>query len=412
MFWAFATVLCIAVQAFFSMQEMAIISVNRLEIMYFTAQNHRAAKRISYLISHPHALFTTTLVMVNFALQLGSECSRRFYASLDLSSNWAPLTQVILVVIIAELAPMFTARYWPRPVSFFGAHLVYFSACVLKPISEVVGKLTLYVQNILKLSKSNEESLFSRDELSSIFRRIDATSHLKDSNLAQEVSDKLLRCRSLTAFALAKPIEKSIILSAACPIHKARSYFIHDRQLEYILVYEHRRATVTGVIFPRSLINQNDDLPVSSIAKQPFFVGAEQTVFQWLAPLRTSRYPLAVVLDHHGRAIGSLTFDDIADFLFQTKKSLLWDEHQPVLEKAFKAQVTLCEIRRHYGLSLHGEDSMTLGQWVLAQADRPLRIGDCFNFPNMHLRIEKMGLFYPKEIYISTSANPSDHVGD
>ena len=75
MIWLFATLACMFVQAFFSMQEMAIISINRLEVLFFSDNGNKNAKKIAYFLQNPHVLFTTTLIMVNIALQIGSELS-------------------------------------------------------------------------------------------------------------------------------------------------------------------------------------------------------------------------------------------------------------------------------------------------------------------------------------------------
>ncbi|MBM3196307.1 MAG: DUF21 domain-containing protein, partial [Chlamydiae bacterium] len=70
------TILCLVFQAFFAMMEMAIVSFNRVRLQYFLVRGSKKAKWISRMLLDPTRLFATTLVGVNTALQIGSECSR------------------------------------------------------------------------------------------------------------------------------------------------------------------------------------------------------------------------------------------------------------------------------------------------------------------------------------------------
>ena len=90
----FLTISCLIIQGFFAMLEMACVSFNKVRLQYYVSKGQKRAIWLSYLLNHPALLFGTTLIMVNAALLIGSECSRKFYDSLGLSPDWAPLTQV------------------------------------------------------------------------------------------------------------------------------------------------------------------------------------------------------------------------------------------------------------------------------------------------------------------------------
>ena len=108
--YLFLTLLSVAVQALFAFFEMACVSFNKVRLQYYVSIRSRRAIWINYLLKRPSRLFGTTLIGITASLVVGSECSRRFYESIALDPDWAPLTQVPLVVIFGELAPMFAAR--------------------------------------------------------------------------------------------------------------------------------------------------------------------------------------------------------------------------------------------------------------------------------------------------------------
>lgn len=90
-FFLFLIILSLIVEGFFSMMEMACVSFNKVRLHYYVTKGNHKAKWISFLLSRPTRLFGTTLIGVNIALEFGSECARRFYMSLGLSPDWAPI---------------------------------------------------------------------------------------------------------------------------------------------------------------------------------------------------------------------------------------------------------------------------------------------------------------------------------
>ena len=122
--WLILTFIFLIIQASYSMLEMAAVSFDKARLQYYADQGKRQARWLHFLLEKPARLFGTTLVAVNTALQIGSECSRKFYMSLDLSADLAPLSQIVLVVVFAELAPMLAARKHSEHVVMLGIFLV------------------------------------------------------------------------------------------------------------------------------------------------------------------------------------------------------------------------------------------------------------------------------------------------
>src|ERR1700722_3738597 len=91
--WFLLNILTIILLGFYSMQEMASVSFNRLRLQYYVSKGIKRAIWVQSLLQNPARLFGTTLISVNIAMFIGSECARRTYAALGLNPDWAPLTQ-------------------------------------------------------------------------------------------------------------------------------------------------------------------------------------------------------------------------------------------------------------------------------------------------------------------------------
>lgn len=133
-FFLLLILICLVVQGFFAMLEMACVSFNKVRLQYYVSKENKRALWLSYLLHHPALLFGTTLICVNTALVVGSECARRFYDSLGLSPDWAPLSQIFIVLIFAEIAPMFAGRRYAEHVAMLGIPILFFFSIILRPL--------------------------------------------------------------------------------------------------------------------------------------------------------------------------------------------------------------------------------------------------------------------------------------
>src|SRR3972149_4151728 len=170
-------ILSILVQGLFSMFEMACVSFNKIRLQYYVSMGSRRAKWLSSLLNHPGQLFGTTLIGVNTALQIGSECSRRFYEGLGLNPDWAPLTQIFLVMIFAELSPMFAGRRFAEHVAMLTIGFFYFLTKLLSPLIWLLDLFCRWVNRLLGVSKSTGLYL-SREELQNLIEERDETKEL------------------------------------------------------------------------------------------------------------------------------------------------------------------------------------------------------------------------------------------
>lgn len=163
------TLLAVAIQGFFAFFEMACVSFNKVRLQYFVSLGNRRALWLNYLLKRPSRLFGTTLIGVNAALFAGSECARQFYESIHLNPDLAPLTQILIVVIFGELAPLFAARRHPEQAAMFCVPLMILIARILTPVTWCFDAISHFVHKAMGQAK--ETPLFlSREEVRMAFQ--------------------------------------------------------------------------------------------------------------------------------------------------------------------------------------------------------------------------------------------------
>lgn len=384
--WFVLTILFIVIGGFFAMQEMALVSLNRLDLLYDYAKGSRRAQWIIKLLRRPDRLFTTTLMILNFVLQLGSECSRRFYQSLDLSEGLAPITQSFLVVVCAELAPMFTARQYPHQVAFFGIPVIYAVSIILRPFTAIAAFMMHGINWLLGGAKDNF-SIVSREDLKSVITSAQARPFQEPESFVEKVGDHILAMHEMCALDILRPLHACSRISSKASIKELRALFETERA-EFVLVHEPGARRFTGIVLPRFLIDptiQNFSF-VHQIAQPALQLKTSDPLIKTLLPLRQSRHSIAIVNDSAGKTVGCLSFDEIALYLFGAQHGFVRPTGS-LLERNFDPETTLSFLRQNWGVELGFPDDWTLEDFLAHHFDRPLETGEKFQFRGIDFEI-------------------------
>ena len=93
--------LLVLFSAYFSGSETGIMSINRIRLRHLAKENHRAAKRVSKLLSRPDRLIGLILIgnnLVNIAAaQVATIIGIRLYGDLGIAIATGALTLVVLI---------------------------------------------------------------------------------------------------------------------------------------------------------------------------------------------------------------------------------------------------------------------------------------------------------------------------
>ncbi|NGX43310.1 MAG: hypothetical protein K940chlam7_01605, partial [Chlamydiae bacterium] len=273
--WLFFNVLSIIFLAFYSMMEMACVSFNKVRLHYYVNKGNRRAKWLNYLLHHPFRLFGTTLIGVNVAMVAGSECSREFHSAIGLNPGLAPLSQVIIVVIFGELAPMFAARHYAEHVAMLGVPLVYASARILTPALWIIGWITKFANLLVKSKKSRAEMLLSQEELQKILEEHADEPPPTDTQDFNIITENIFRLRHKNAQQVMTPLYQYPRLPSNATIAQMKN-IVKRTDADFIMIYYQEYTNIVGIAFPRDLLRIPESHRVRDHSRPPWFV-TEQT---------------------------------------------------------------------------------------------------------------------------------------
>lgn len=313
-YWFAFSMAMVFAQAFYSMMEMACVSFNKVRLQYYVSKGNKRASLINHLLKHPSYLFGTTLIGVNVAMMVGSECSRNLYASLGLSPDLAPITQVLIVVILGELAPMFAARRYAEHVAILGIPVIWASSKLMIPFIWGIKHLTSFVEFLVGSQSQKTNIFLTKEELQKLLEE-GGDLNGNGSEEFNHIVSNIFRLRSKTARQVMTPLSQVAMVPSNCSIGHMRKILLQTPS-PVLPVYNKSAANIVAIAKARDLLRAGDHKRVRDFSSQPWFITEKTGATQVLKQFRHNNQSLAVVLNEAGKSIGILTLDDLLDEIF------------------------------------------------------------------------------------------------
>jgi len=381
------TLLCVFLEAFFSMFEMASVSFNKVRLQYYITKNKKRAKWLAFLLERPSRLFGTTLICVNTVLQLGSECSRRFYEAIGASPDFAPLTQVFIVMIFGELAPLFAARRHSEAVAMRSVPIVYMMYWILAPFIKAMELLTTLI------SKKEKDRFLSRDELKKAF-----VNPKKDLN---EPIENIFTVKTVKVDQVMLPLKEVLSINSSSNLHEL-SHLLTVNYTSFVLVFHRSERNVVGVIKSRSLLQEDKSKRVIDIASPPWFITEDVYILDVLKQFRTNNQTMAVVLSSSGEAKGVVSIDQIITYLFGQETGEVKDQLETVVEKTLPGDMKISEFNEKFNANLSHPEADTLSELLYEKLKHHPVKGEVIVIDQFEIEVLEPGIIGAKTLLVRT----------
>lgn len=405
--WLVLNFISIIVLAFFSMLEMACVSFNKVRLQYYVSKGSKRALWLNYLLHSPSRLFGTTLLGVNVAMFIGSECAREYHIAIGLDPNLAPITQVFIVIIFGELAPMFAARHYPEHVAMLGVPIVYFSAKIMAPIVWVLGKISSLSLMLFGEKNADSELYLSQEELIKILEDIDEDHHTdREGEDLNVIASNIFRLRDRTVEQVLTPLSAIPMLPSNATILQMKN-ILRRTDVEYLPIYHKRYSNIIGIAQPRDMLRLSDSKRVRNYARSPWFITENINVHEILKQFRVNGESVAVVLNDSGAAIGTISLDAALEEVFgkgdrdiepdvEEVKSVFLDD------RTFAGALTVSKFNDEFGVDLGFEGPLTLSDVIIEVLGHPPKVGDHVTIANFEMVVKEVTLLSVKSVSISS----------
>lgn len=405
--WLFFNFCSIAILAFYSMLEMACVSFNKVRLQYYVNQRIKSAIWLHYLLLTPSRLFGTTLIGVNVALVVGSECAREFHSALGLDPNFAPFSQVVLVIIFGELAPMFAARNYPEHVAMLGASLLYFSSKLLAPLIWVLSFISSMTLKLFGDRLSSSNTFLSQEELLKILEEqeddIYYENEYEDVNV---IAANIFQLRGKTIEQIMRPLQEVPMLPSNATVVQMTNLMLKTDE-EFIPLYHKQHQNVIGIIHPRDLLRAPETKRVRDFSRSPWFITQNNSLFEILKQFRLNNENIGIVIDKEGNAIGTITLDVVLEEIFgkSPQQSLRTDKENTQLilkNRSFPGSLLVREFNRELNVKLSSDENQTFSDLIANILGHTPEVGDLVVVGSFEITVTEANLLGAKVVQVSS----------
>jgi len=405
-FWLTLNMVTVLILSFFSMMEMACVSFNKVRLQYYVSKGIKQAVWLNYLLHNPSRLFGTTLIMVNVTMFTGSECAREFHEALGISPDFAPLSQVIIVVIFGELAPMFAARRYAEHVALLGVPIIYFTAKLMTPFLWLLGSLSKIINLLFGGKESATRIFLSREELLKILESKEEEAPILSTNEAFDtVATNILSLHKKDAKDIMIPLPTIPVLPSSATVRQARE-ILSTSPYNYLPMFHNDQTNIIGIVSPRNLLKVHDVKKARDYVRPPWFITQFTKVAQILRQFQNNNQSVAVVLDQKGLAIGIINLDDIFEEIFGEAKLKSPKDRKShrlmIAERTFPGSMRVGEFNKMYHVTLDTRVELTLARLVQDLLGHVPEVGESVFIAPFEITIKETSLLDIKSVSVRT----------
>lgn len=401
LFWLLLNLTSTLILSFYSMMEMACVSFNKVRLQYYVSKGIKQAVWLNYLLHNPSRLFGTTLILVNAMTIMGSECGRQFYEAMGLNPDLAPITQVLLVVIFGELAPMFAARRYPEHVAMLGAPLVYASAKLMTPFLILLGFIARACNYLIKGQETEAKIFLSQEELLKILETQDEDKSY-ESDEFNAVATNILKLRKKNAKDVMNPLNQVKMVPSNATIAQVRM-IIENSHENYIPMYHKERTNIVGIGSPHDLLRASSNRKAREYFRSPWFIAQSTSASQILYQFRFNNESVGIVINEKGLTIGVITLDAVVEEIFGEKQASRKEAQTLLLlERTYPGDMLVSEFNKQYDVVLDPRPDITLSDLVIEHLGHHAEEGEAIYINPFEITVKDASLLEIKSVSIST----------
>jgi Mg2+/Co2+ transporter CorB len=387
-----ALVVLLALSAFFSIAETAMMAINRYRLRHLLAQGHGGARRVSELLKRTDRLLGgiligNTLVMVG-ATMISGLIAVRLFGGDKMVYFVSTLVISFLIIVFSEITPKVIGATYPEKSALLLSY-------VLKPMMRLLDLpawfVNLFVRPLLwmlriRTDQSSDTPKLSPEEIRTLV--LESSSFMPKKHLA--ILLNLFDVEAVTVQDIMVPrarIESIKLDDDMETIVRQLATSYHMR----LPVFRSALGEVVGVLHLRKVLaalptRTLDKAALESLLVEPYFVPATTPALSQIQYFQENRERIALVVDEYGELMGLVTLEDIIEEIigkFTTSlpsaAPLAWDDEGSATADG---AMPVREVNRALGLNLPLDGPRTLNGLILEhlqdipEADVSIKIGN------------------------------------
>jgi putative hemolysin len=402
-------IILLALSAFFSSSETALMSLSKIRLRHMLEENVHGADKISKLVENPSKLLGAILIGNNVVNIAGSAIATSI--AIELSGNAgvgiATGVMTILVLIFGEITPKSMAAQNSEKISLKIAGLMSVIVAVLNPVVVVFMHITNFFIRILGGKTLKEQPFITQEEFKTMVDVGEEEGVFEAEE--KEMIYKVFEFGDLYAKDVMVQRPDIIAVEANWDYDRIMEV-IRSEQFSRIPVYKETIDDIVGILNVKDLIFLNDNgenFNISRYIREPVYTYEFKKITELFEEMKRNKVHMSVVLDEYGGVVGIATMEDLVEEIVGE----IQDEYDEELseidiikedEYVMNGSVKLDIVNDMIGTEIESEKFDSIGGFIIGQLGRFPKSGEIVEFRNTKFVVESIQKNRIKKVRVYT----------
>ncbi len=380
----------IAINAFFSASEMALISLKDNKIKMMAGEGDKKAQKLVRLLAEPGRFLSTIQIGITIVGFMASAFAAESFAQPVVEVvkrlGWTSaqeLLRVITVILITivlsyftlvlgELVPKRIAMKKSEGIAFFVVNPLMFLSGLMHPFLRLVMASTNFFVRLFGIDPAEHEENVTEEEIRMLIDvgEEKGTIHESEKIMINNIfefnnkiaKDVMIHRMDVVSFSVDSGMAEVIEI-------------IEKEKYTRIPVYEKNIDNIIGVLYVKDLIpliskDYDEEIKIGDILRKPFFVPISRRIDKLFIDLKRARTHIAVVIDEHGGTAGIVTIEDLLEEIVGSIEDEYDDEEIEIVELDKKTyeisgMITLDEVDTLFDADFPVDQYETLSGFII-----------------------------------------------
>lgn len=383
---------------FFSLSEIALVSVKPSRIQALADQGDRRAKTILKLLADPEGFLSSVQVGITLiGIIAGAYGGAALTDNLEgVLKDWPALAPyahntafavvigsiTYFTIVVGELVPKSIAMGDPEPIALFTAPIIRGFTLATYPIVKLLSVSTTLLMKLVPVREGADDKL-SEEELRAIIRTANTQGVLDKQE--SEAHQNLFRFSAHRARTLMTHRSEVEWIDSTKPLDAIITQ-VKDSYRSKYPVCRGRMQEVEGTLDVRDLLEQagTPGFRIHDVVRPAIIVPESAGAFAILKLFKKNKQYIAVVVDEHGDFEGLVTLHDLTEAIVGDLPEEDEDASPEIVKRAdgtylVGGQVLIGDLNAHLGSNVMDEESTsytTVAGYFLSKLDHIPTAGD------------------------------------
>ena len=386
----------LALSAFFSSNETALMSVNKIRLRSLADEgNKRAAMALDILENQTPKLLSAILIGNNIVnISASSLATTLAYSFGGYMVSIVTVILTVLILIFGEITPKNYATINSEKITLRYIPVFKFLMTIMTPVIFIINLFSRGVMRLMRVDPDAADKAMTEEEL----RTIVDVSH-EDGVIESDEKEMIYNVFDL-GDATAKDIMVPRVHVTFADVESTYDELIDIfREFTRLPVYKDSQNNIVGIINMKDLLlyDKNEEFVIDHFLRKPHFTYETKSISDLLVEMKDSTFNIAIVLDEYGDMAGLITLEDILEEIVGEIHDEYDEKEDELVQKIsdreyiIEGSMHLDDVNDHLDTELDSEDYDSLGGFIIEHLDRlPVAGDEVITEDGIRLIVEKL----------------------